>query len=967
MSEHIWFQENLAGYCAGGLTIEERERFDRHRIACSTCAKMLAEYQGFDEAIDSLFAPTRPRPGWENRVIDNMRLARRKRLPFSWWLGAAGSVAALVMLGVVGALLYDAVQEGELTFPGQVAQARTQAKNNLHQSSQGWGDWAALFGHKSSVNDADGEDKATKDAFPGLGESSGKSGELSAPRRPVFTDSLEALGGVVTRDEKTVAAGEITAFGRKLSENKEHEGLQRELADKLSQMVTALGDQNKWMESYDAPSNAPGYGERGASVAGGFYGRSGATRQATPSDQAAGKGSAPPAATAPALPPGTDWGVTVNGSLNDNSDRTRVLALQPAIPQETLGSNQTERRARTEPKYFAPRLDVTAPAVAGQPASSADKGNAGEKESGVVKQAGSSVPFGEKGKDGKAEPTKEPAQPETSPAPTTPRKIIRTGEIEFEIESFDAAVAGITKLVNGTAGAFITTVNSDKLPNGKVKGSIVVRVPPEKLDKFLADLRAELGKTGELKSQRIGSQDVTKQYTDVESRLRGARAMEQRFLEIIKTGKGDIKDLVAAENALGVWRTKIEEMEGEVRYYNSQVGLSTLTITLYEKEIQAPAALVVTERLKMQLEVDDVEKAQKAALAAVAEAKGRVTKSELKQHAAGQLEAVLYFEVSPAAADKVKDRLKGLGVVTHQDVDRSQQTQGARSPNLDIKTKQNDVKFEVGMYNVANVQPREVLVIQLASLDVPASFRKLQEAAAAAKSQVRTAQLNEQDKLNVSAQFDFDVLTADKKTIDEALALAGKVISRHTTQAAPGEAATSRKVGYRLALRNVAALPSRERVSLGIEVKDVDQTAADILEMVKSRQGHLAGAQMNHERTGRVSAILVFDVPLSVKEELVRQLKTAGIVRLQTATRNPQVPDNDLATAHIDVTLTSAGPIVPSDEGLWQQIRTSLFYSFRLLSWSLMFVILGLSVLLPWLLLIWGGYKLVTRWRRRPA
>jgi hypothetical protein len=47
---------------------------------------------------------------------------------------------------------------------------------------------------------------------------------------------------------------------------------------------------------------------------------------------------------------------------------------------------------------------------------------------------------------------------------------------------------------------------------------------------------------------------------------------------------------------------------------------------------------------------------------------------------------------------------------------------------------------------------------------------------------------------------------------------------------------------------------------------------------------------------------------------------------------NPQVPDNELATAHIDVTLTSSEPIVPSDEGLWPQIRTSLLYGFKLLS-----------------------------------
>ena len=40
MSEHTWFQENVAVYCAGGLSAEEGERFDRHRIACSMCSGM---------------------------------------------------------------------------------------------------------------------------------------------------------------------------------------------------------------------------------------------------------------------------------------------------------------------------------------------------------------------------------------------------------------------------------------------------------------------------------------------------------------------------------------------------------------------------------------------------------------------------------------------------------------------------------------------------------------------------------------------------------------------------------------------------------------------------------------------------------------------------------------------------------------------------------------------------------------
>ncbi len=154
------------------------------------------------------------------------------------------------------------------------------------------------------------------------------------------------------------------------------------------------------------------------------------------------------------------------------------------------------------------------------------------------------------------------------------------------------------------------------------------RTPPEYLDELVIALRRELGQSGELKGQRIGSQDITKQFTDLESRLRAARTMEERLLQIIKTGKGEVKDLLNVEKELGVWRTKIEEMEGELRYFAHQVALSTLTVTLAEKEIKAPYGILETERINMGIETEDVEKAQAQTFTIVADGKGRITKSD---------------------------------------------------------------------------------------------------------------------------------------------------------------------------------------------------------------------------------------------------------------------------------------------------------------------------------------------------
>src|SRR5205807_203253 len=148
------------------------------------------------------------------------------------------------------------------------------------------------------------------------------------------------------------------------------------------------------------------------------------------------------------------------------------------------------------------------------------------------------------------------------------------------------------------------------------------------------------------------------------------------------------KDLVAAERELGVWRTKIEEMEGEIRYYANQVSLSTLTIALYEKEILAPTAIVVSESVRMRLEVDDVARAHKIAMDLVEEMKGRITKSDLKQHAAGQLQSILCADLPPAKKDAFRDQLKKLGIVSSHEENQSQHTEGGSGRSGPLKPRQ---------------------------------------------------------------------------------------------------------------------------------------------------------------------------------------------------------------------------------------------------------------------------------------
>src|SRR5437879_3738847 len=115
MSDHNWVLENLESYSAGGLNAEERERLEAHLPECSSCSQALQDIRVSDQQLENLFAPVRPKPGFEDRMISSLRTASNKngfRLPMIGWIGA--SAAAAVVVGVVGASMERVVLHGSL-------------------------------------------------------------------------------------------------------------------------------------------------------------------------------------------------------------------------------------------------------------------------------------------------------------------------------------------------------------------------------------------------------------------------------------------------------------------------------------------------------------------------------------------------------------------------------------------------------------------------------------------------------------------------------------------------------------------------------------------------------------------------------------------------------------------------------------------------------------------------------------
>ena len=478
----------------------------------------------------------------------------------------------------------------------------------------------------------------------------------------------------------------------------------------------------------------------------------------------------------------------------------------------------------------------------------------------------------------------EPPAPPAPPVEKPRTYVIRNGDMEFEVDSFDSAFMAISKIVAEESG-YIATTNSEKLANGKVRGAITVRVPPDHLDTLVMKLRA----LGELKSQRITAQDVSKVYNDTESEIRAARAMENRLLEIIKTGKGDVVDLLKAEKELAVWREKIEKFEGEIRYYNSLISLSTLVLTLGEKDIKTPTQASEQETVSAGIETEDVETAYSDALKAIADAKGRVTASDLKKYEAGQFGASIVCEVAPDAAGQLRDRLKQLGRMVRLDVERKQSTQGGTgAPTPGLKTERKDTQFTISLYNLANVAPRETVHLSLAAPDTEAAYRVVLARVSKAEGRVVTSSLNREKPEKTTGTVNFEIKEADADAVLADVRAVGETIQMTVTENPDTNNVTRSKRGFAVQLFAVAQVSARESSKIEIAATNVTDSFNKLAEAVRVAKGRVLNSQIDERDRQNVAGVLEFEVAREQIGAIDAALGAAGDTYSNNVQRAPE-------------------------------------------------------------------------------
>ncbi|HKP02372.1 MAG TPA: DUF4349 domain-containing protein [Chthoniobacterales bacterium] len=288
-----------------------------------------------------------------------------------------------------------------------------------------------------------------------------------------------------------------------------------------------------------------------------------------------------------------------------------------------------------------------------------------------------------------AETPTEPSASALTVGPTANRKLVRNATAEMEVASFDESVQKITAFASEEKG-YVSTTSSEKQANGKLRGEIVVKVLPDNLDRFLGKLRA----IGELKNQALTTEDVTKNYFDTESRLKNARLMEQRLIEILKTKSKDVADLLEVEKELGRVREEIETMQGELKFMDSQVAFATVTITLAEKNMNIPAAFLLKERAQLSLYATEVEKTYND-IKALASPKVQITNAQIDRDNTGRVSARMSLLLAPEESEAVIARIKGMARVENFQVQTQRVSQGGDGLGESAKTERDKMELNI--------------------------------------------------------------------------------------------------------------------------------------------------------------------------------------------------------------------------------------------------------------------------------
>lgn len=171
---------------------------------------------------------------------------------------------------------------------------------------------------------------------------------------------------------------------------------------------------------------------------------------------------------------------------------------------------------------------------------------------------------------------------EQLPAPAqsaAPSMVIRTGDARIEVDSVEIAVARLHQLAQ-RLGGYIGNTSMQAGERELRQATVELKIPADRFDAA----QAGLSTLGKVEYVNVNAADVGEEFVDVTARVDNARRLEQRLIALLASRTGKLEEVLSVERELARVREMIERYEGRLRYLRSRVSVSTISVTVHEKQ-----------------------------------------------------------------------------------------------------------------------------------------------------------------------------------------------------------------------------------------------------------------------------------------------------------------------------------------------------------------------------------------------
>lgn len=167
------------------------------------------------------------------------------------------------------------------------------------------------------------------------------------------------------------------------------------------------------------------------------------------------------------------------------------------------------------------------------------------------------------------------------------RMVIKNASLSIVVEDPSASLDMISVMAESLGGYVVSSnLFRAQLDSGLEypEASVTIRVPAEKLDQALSEIKSG---AGEVLSENVSGQDVTQEYTDLESRLRNLERAEDQLAEILEASY-NTEDVLSVYNRLVEIREQIEVIKGQMKYYEQSAAMSSISVYIQANEAVQP-------------------------------------------------------------------------------------------------------------------------------------------------------------------------------------------------------------------------------------------------------------------------------------------------------------------------------------------------------------------------------------------